>query len=232
MIIDAHTHLYGSVTSERSASGEEALCKVLDRAGIDRAVVAGLDSLDDNVLILHAVHHLPGRLIPFAYIDPKNPEPLGTNWCGIGEIYLRCGSAELPREYMRKTVDIARDRKIPILMHSGEYSYTAPFLIGGLAKTFPDVTWIIGHMGSLRYVFDTIEILRCYSNVYTDTSGMSSPQLLHRAVRRGCAERILFGSDYPFWDPVVERTRIEGAKLDSGVKRLILGENAARLFAG
>ena len=232
MIIDAHTHLHGSVTHNRSIGGEEALCKALDCAGIDRAIVAGLDSLDDNSAILRAAHHLPKRVIPFAYMDPKNPQPLETDWCGIGEIYLQCGSAELPREYMRKIVDISRERKIPILMHSGEYSYTAPFLIGGLAKTFPDVTWIIGHMGSLRYVFDTIEILRRYSNVYTDTSGMSSPQVLHWAVRAGCAERILFGSDYPFWDPVVERTRIEAAKLDSGVKRLILGENAERLFAG
>jgi len=231
MIIDAHTHLHGSVTSERSTGGEGAFCKALERAGIDRAIVAGLDSLDDNLPILHAAHHLPERVIPFAYMDPKNPQPLGTDWCGIGEIYLQCGSVELPREYMRKTVDIARERKIPILMHSGEYSYTAPFLIGGLAKTFPDVTWIIGHMGSLRYAFDTIEILRRYSNVYADTSGMSSPQILYRAVLMGCAGRILFGSDYPIWDPIVERTRIEAAKLDSGVKRLILGENAARLFA-
>jgi predicted TIM-barrel fold metal-dependent hydrolase len=54
--------------------------------------------------------------------------------------------------------------------------------------------------------------------------------MLRCAVDELGAERILFGSDYPFWHPAVERTRVDSAGLDRVSSRLILGENAQRLF--
>jgi hypothetical protein len=54
--------------------------------------------------------------------------------------------------------------------------------------------------------------------------------MLRRAVDEVGGERILFGSDYPFWHPAIERARVEAARLDRTSSRLILGENAQRLF--
>ena len=85
-------------------------------------------------------------------------------------------------------------------------------------------------MGSLNFVLDVIEILKSFPNAYTDTSGMTSHLMLQRAVNDCGAERILFGSDYPFWDPQVELRRIYVTDLGKDAERKILGENAARLI--
>jgi len=230
MIIDAHVHLSGSVGCGETVDGVNSLLAALDEAGIDGAVVAGLSDTAENGTLLRAGTSSPHRLFPFAHLEPEDPRLVGTGWRGIGEIYLPCGSARLPRQLMRPIAEIAEEEQLPILMHSGEFSYTAPLLLEDLARSFPNVTWIVGHMGSLRFALDAIDLMTRRPNVFADTSGMTSAHILRHAIDAGCAERLLFGSDYPFWDPVVERTRIESARLDPGVERLILGENAGRLL--
>jgi predicted TIM-barrel fold metal-dependent hydrolase len=103
-------------------------------------------------------------------------------------------------------------------------------MMAGMIRDFPDVAFILAHMGSLAFVQDAIEVAAAFSNTYLETSGMTSPAMLRRAVSEVGADRILFGSDYPFWHPAVERARIEGAKLDLASTKLIMGENAARLL--
>lgn len=85
-------------------------------------------------------------------------------------------------------------------------------------------------MGSIAFVLDAIEVAKMFPNIYLETSGMTSPSMLRRAVAECGPERILFGSDYPFWHPLVERARIEAADLDVATTRMILGENIARLL--
>jgi predicted TIM-barrel fold metal-dependent hydrolase len=44
------------------------------------------------------------------------------------------------------------------------------------------------------------------------------------------ADRILFGSDYPWIDPKGDIERINRLNISDDDKKLILGQNAARLF--
>jgi predicted TIM-barrel fold metal-dependent hydrolase len=44
------------------------------------------------------------------------------------------------------------------------------------------------------------------------------------------SDRILFGSDYPWINPRKDIERINGLNISDNDKKLILGENAARLF--
>jgi predicted TIM-barrel fold metal-dependent hydrolase len=85
-------------------------------------------------------------------------------------------------------------------------------------------------MGSLHYDLDAIELIKSYPNVFTDTSGMTSPIILRRAVYECGAKKLLFGSDYPFWHPEVEICRIYASGFTKQDELAILGENAARVF--
>jgi predicted TIM-barrel fold metal-dependent hydrolase len=44
------------------------------------------------------------------------------------------------------------------------------------------------------------------------------------------SDRILFGSDYPWINPAKDIERIRGLNISEDDKKLILGENAAKLF--
>ncbi|MFM9965218.1 MAG: amidohydrolase family protein [Planctomycetaceae bacterium] len=68
--------------------------------------------------------------------------------------------------------------------------------------------------------------------VFADTSSARSitPNLIEWAVREVGAERVLFGTDSPLYHTSMQRVRIDHADLTDREKRLILCENAERLF--
>ena len=69
-------------------------------------------------------------------------------------------------------------------------------------------------------------------NLFTDTSSARSitPKLIEWGVKEIGAERILFGTDTPLYFSSMQRIRIDHADLPEREKRMILCENAERLF--
>jgi uncharacterized protein len=237
MIIDAHVHLQGSVfRGDHNRSGPAQLLAALDEAGIQKAVVQSLSAGDDNGCLLTDCALHPDRLTPFVLEYPDSPglqnisKYIAAGARGIGEIYVRPGSKDTLTSYLAPLITVARTNRLPIFFHTGDFSYTAPILAAEVIHSNPDINFILGHMGSLYYVLDTIEILKAYPNAYADTSGMTSPLMLGRAMAECGAEKLLFGSDYPFWNPQVELRRIYVARLGQDAERKILSENAVKLF--
>lgn len=98
----------------------------------------------------------------------------------------------------------AADLGLPVMVHSypsdsgPSYDYSAPHRIARMAVAFPDVTWIIAHLGGVRFL-DVIPI-----ETYVDVSGMLlgvcdlwGVAFAERLLRRIGLERVLFGTDYP-----------------------------------
>src|SRR5438067_888502 len=71
-----------------------------------------------------------------------------------------------------------------------------------------------------------------HGNVFADTSSTRSitPNLIEWAVREIGAERVLYGTDSPLYFAPMQRARIDHADLSDHDKRLILCDNAIRLF--
>ena len=234
MIIDAHVHWRGGTYSGDHRGGPGDLFGALEQAGVSRAVVVGLDPEDDDSIV-DVTTEWKDRLAAFIDVDPAKAgmpavEEAVRVASGLGESYVRCGSSQLPEEYFRPVLEIAQAEELPVMLHTGDFSYTSPAMMGGMIQQFPKVTFILAHMGSLAFVWDAIEVARAWPNVYLETSGMTSPRMLRRAVDEIGPERILFGSDYPYWHPAVERARIETAELGEVVTQMILGENVSRLL--
>lgn len=234
MIIDAHVHWSGRVCPGDQRAGADDLFDAMEGAGVCKAVVVGLDP-EDRETIDKVANDYATRLAAFLDVVPAESTSTAVREAvpcavGLGESYIRCGSSELPEDYFRPVLEIARSGNLPVMLHTGDFSYTAPIMMAGMVRDFPDVTFILAHMGSLAFVRDAIEVARHLPNVYLETSGMTSAAMLRQAVADIGADRILFGSDYPFWHPAVERTRVEAAQLGQASTRLIMGENAARLL--
>lgn len=132
---------------------------------------------------------------------------------------------------------------LPITAHSGinidrKSAFGEPEKWIPVLEKFPDLKLILAHLGN-GFWDQTIEIADKFKGVMFDTaiaiSYIDSPTTLDNEeaidiIRTIGSDRILFGSDYPWINPAKDIERIRSLDISGDAKKLILGENAARLF--
>jgi len=124
-----------------------------------------------------------------------------------------------PKE-LKPVIDVVRKYDVPVQIHTGwapgaphpkpdqdprEYVEMAarvmrswPDYVGALLAEYPDVKFILAHIGGALAIPDGHEALRLlfwYDNTYVDTS-TSPVEIISEAVRGVGAERVMFGSDW------------------------------------
>lgn len=131
-------------------------------------------------------------------------------------------------------MEVLRAHGAPALIHCGHPIFTLPWSIEELARRFPDVPVIFGHMGhgNIVYINASIDIAQRNQNVYLETSGMPMHTKIAEAVQRVGRERVLFGSDIPFHDPTVELLKVEKSGLTDADLDWVRGRSAQQLFLG
>lgn len=107
--------------------------------------------------------------------------------------------------------------KLPVIFHVGDdrYDYSHPRRVRRLMELFPNLQVIAAHFGSYalyREAYDLLYDKDCFFDV------SSSLMFMDEGVAEGYinsygAERFVYGSDYPMWDPVVEMERFLKLKL-------------------
>jgi predicted TIM-barrel fold metal-dependent hydrolase len=138
-------------------------------------------------------------------------------------------------------------RNLPIIAHSGinvrpdaQTDLARPRRWLLVLAEFPTLRLILAHMGG-GFWDEAVQIARQHPQVLFDTAIAVShintgPQTWlddARAVeliRTIGADRVLFGSDYPWIDPKGDIERIRRLALTAEEKRKVLGENAARML--
>lgn len=130
-------------------------------------------------------------------------------------------------DYSREILSFAADHHAVILIHpEDDPHYILPY-----ADTYPDVTFIIAHLGSYGGSPYTDVITHAkHRNVYTDTSGIASTwnQVIEYTVSQVGSDHILFGTDT--YAASFQRGRIEYACISDTDKENILRRNSERLF--
>ncbi len=116
---------------------------------------------------------------------------------------------------------------------------TTPERLGRLVKRYPGIPFIAAHMGGLTAPFEEIRnYLPPSPNLFLDTSNashtLSKQEFIHLLKTHG-AEHIIFGTDWPWFDPAAEMalisTYLEEAGFSMKDKDAIFGGNIARLLA-
>lgn len=116
---------------------------------------------------------------------------------------------------------------------------TDPACISRLARTFSGIIFVGAHMGGLTAPFE--DIIRCLpaaDNIYLDTSNAAhtlNEDEFIRLLRVHGPDRIIFGTDWPWFDPGEEIRLIEGLLDRAGYtvndKSKVFGGNIAELMA-
>lgn len=138
-------------------------------------------------------------------------------------------------EQGRGIFEFAAANRLVVQIHSGEQN-SMPEDIVPFANEFPEARVILAHLGcgwdgDLTHQVRAICESR-HGNVFTDTSSTMSitSRLLEWAIAEVGAERILYGTDTPLYFAPMQRARIDHADAGAAEKRMILRENAVRLF--
>ncbi|HYV39752.1 MAG TPA: amidohydrolase family protein [Gemmataceae bacterium] len=239
MIIDCHCHAGQGDQLTAPWNTDAPLTAYLRRAraaGIDKTVVfAAFHSnyRQANAELAKIVARHRGRLIGFAFVHAKKDAGdihdmvchAVTRW-GFRGIKIH-GHDAMPT---REVCEAARAFKIPVLVDV----FGQAHVVDMFAPQFPDVNFIIPHLGSFsddwRTHLRVVEQLVRYPNVYADTSGVRGFDYLVDAVRKAGPRKLLFGSDGPWLHPGLELQKVRLLGLSPSGEALVLGGNLLRLL--
>ncbi len=254
--IDAHAH-YGryirkGLTDEIAdfMTGDAAVVvERARRANIALTIVSPLEALlprgggdpvQGNINAARIVAETDG-LLQYVVIDPLTP----ATYDQAAEMLQlpKCVGIKIhPEEHVypivehgRKIFEFAAKHKAVVLTHSSEQNSQASDFVPFI-NDFPEVRLILAHIGcgwdgDLTHQVRAIQRSK-HGNVFADTSSARSvtPKLIEWAVKEVGADKVLFGTDTPLYHSSMHRIRIDHADLSDQDKRLILRDNAIKLF--
>lgn len=239
--IDFHCHVGRGFEYSQEP---EALLREMDEWGVDGAVVCpvdrclAVDNREGNDTVLEAARAHPDRLFAFATANPwygqraveelRRALDLGARGIKLHPAlqgYLLCD------ELVHPLLALAQERRVPVYIHTGTPAYAQPFQLAELARRFPAVALVMGHMGSTDFWMDAVPAALQSDNILLDTS-WSLPQKVHRALAAVGEDRVLFSTDSPLSSLRVEMGCRRATELPAAVWDKVMGLNAQRLLGG
>lgn len=245
LVIDAHAHLGPYFALYAAQPDADHMVALMDRLGIDQTIISpdvaiGPDFRLGNDQAAEAAREHPGRLLPYCTIDPHGEnleaelercfDQLGAVGIKIhpsGHSYPADGPNYQPMW------EFAHERGTFVLSHTWKGSSDcAPETFGPLADKYPQVSIIFGHAGGGPSGYpEAMEVAEGHPNIFLDTCGsMFTSQWIEKMVERLGSEKIVFGTDHPFFDPRTDFGRVTMAHLSDEDKRNILGLNIGKLL--
>ncbi|QAA32340.1 amidohydrolase family protein [Clostridium manihotivorum] len=145
---------------------------------------------------------------------------------GLGEFTLAPGQVQLLKPIFSAAKDF---NNLPLWIHTfSPLAIDDIKAISLLAKQFPEVPVILGHLGGANWL-ETIKLAKESKNLFLDLSATFSTLVVSLAIKT-LPERTLFSSDAPYGNPLICRETIESVTNDSHVKDQVLGLNIAELL--
>jgi len=239
MIIDCHCHAGKGDRMTAPWNTEAAIGPYLRRARavrIAKTIVMAAFNNDYNKAngdVAKIIARYPDRLIGFAFVHAIRDagrifsmvEQAVRKWRFRG-IKIH-GVEAMPT---REVCETARAFRLPILVDV----ISRPEVMDMLAPQYPDVNFIVAHLGSYtddwRAHQQVVYQLARYPNVYADTSAVRRFDYIVEAIRRAGPRKLIFGSDGPWIHPSVELHKIQLLGLPKDQEALVLGGNVLRLL--
>ena len=239
-IVDCHAHGGGRKAIDRDDSVERYVQR-MDRVGIDVTCLsafppsAGATLQRHNDLVAQFTTAQPERFRGYCWVTPNYPEHvLGELARCIDELHFVGIKVHTHPQYpydgprYDAVYRFADEHHLPILAHTwGDVSVRQ---FAAMARKHPNARFLLGHT-SAGDININIEELDRTPNLYAELAfSGGTPRQTELLVRRIGAPRILWGSDTPLFAASHQIGKVVFADISDIDKRLILGENARRLF--
>ena len=259
-VIDAHCHIYPEKIAAKAVAGTDtfydtvarcdgtvnSLMKINEQVGIDHSLVQSVATTPRQVrsinsFIADCVTQSGGKLTGLGTLHPDSDDLRGDVEhlikLGLIGIKLHPDIQQFKIDDYRclKIYELCEEFHLPILMHTGDsrYDYSNPNRLIPVLQIYTDLTLIGAHFGGWSIWEKASRLLCDIPNLYVDCS--SSMQWIDDAatveiIRRYGADRVLFGTDYPMWSPLEELPHFMRLPLSDDERRVILSENARKVF--
>lgn len=221
------------------------LAREMDGLGIVRSVILPIDLPLISRNAEDALAAIRGRpeMIGFASVHPYAPnlarrldEQIAAGARGI-KVHPAVQVVPPQNHRAMRLYRLCAQRRLPILFHCGPVGIE-PWLQRRLTQVRhyrrpiaenPDATIVLGHSGALQ-LGEALALARRYPNVWLEVSSQSLPGV-RRILAEADPDRVLFGTDWPFYPQAIQLAKVflatEG---NEALRRKVLYGNAARLF--
>lgn len=242
-IIDAHDHI-GPWNNFRVSGGgsTEALVARADQLGVHRLCLTahaaiGPDMHLGNDIVQDALRRFPDRAMGYVTIKPCPEEEMLAELKARFQIPGFFGVKLHPDLHGRQAADpvyapayaFAASMRVPVLIHT--WSNQNVYDTEKMARAYPCAFFIIAHLGGTPDALENaLAVIARNDNVFGDTALSAAPkENIAYAVKKIGAEKLLFGTDMPFYDPSFTLSRVLCAGLDDKALQNVLGGNVIRL---
>lgn len=240
-IIDFHTHIYPDAIAGKAADsirqfyqidgcGLDGTVNLLlrhgEEAGISRYVVLPVGLKPDHVSQINdfilSQTKLHSEFIGFGTLHAAMPNLLEETQ-RILDIGLR--GVKMHPDFQRFNIDDERlypvyeilQDKAPLVLHMGDtrYNFSHPIRLRHILEQFPKLTVVAAHFGGYSMQETAYEILKdrdCYFDITSSIVFMQEGSA-EKYIRAYGPDRMVFGTDFPLWDPVTEVKRFLSLKL-------------------
>lgn len=249
-IIDVHCY-YGGFGFPQYVATLPELLDFMEREGVEKAILMSsmgiqYDFVAGNAELAEAIAP-HDNLLGYVYINMHYPELCEEEM----ERYLRTDKfvgVKYNGEYSRAAACAPENREIfarleqeyrkPLLLHTwglpehgNAVAYSLPSQALELAQQHPELTVIMGHMGGTEWM-SAIRAAAQAPNLYMDMqSSIADRDKVAAAVSHLGAHKVLFGSGSVDWLFMVQKGAVLEAAITEAERRMVLSENARRLFS-
>lgn len=223
------------------------LQRSMKKYGIYRSVVLPIEYASEKeeipVLELIRICRKYREIIPFCSVDPLDPKAKDRL-----KYYLAQGARGLklhpnlqnfrPSDTICLEIcEEASRYSIPVIFHTGtkgteshpEWIPSNLENFESLFPMFPRTIFVLGHMGISQYR-QAIRLAQRYQNIYLEISGQPAAHI-RQAIESVGGDKILFGSDWPLWDPTHPLKAVwDATGEDPTLRKRILYENAREIL--
>ena len=256
--IDVHAHIFPEKIREKavaaigdfydipmeSKGSDEDLLSFKESAGIEKFCVLSVATVPKQVVSINNFLHQElvdhPEFLGFATLHPDLEEiddeierviSMGFTGIKLHADFQQFDIDSDKAQHMYKVID----GRLPILFHMGDArtSYTKPEKLLRLTKLFPNQVFIGAHFGGYSAWDDAEEYLLGKTGIYIDTSSSLfklPPERASRLIYKHGPDKVLFGTDYPMWNPVEELERFMKVEMKDSDRENIFYNNAAKLY--
>ncbi len=224
----------------------EDLLRRCDEVGIEKCVIHSVATKPEQVrsinrFLAKTSEAYAGRFLPFGTVhqDCEDMEDVVEEICALGfrgiKLHPDIQKVSLNDPRCMRLFRACRGR-LMVLFHAGDdrYAYSNPAQILPVLEAFPDITFIGAHLCGYHVWDEAVsQMAGRFPNLYVDCSSSSfamPPEVFRDYIEAYGTDRVLFGSDYPMWDPREEYRHLASLGFSQKTLEDIYWNNAAALL--
>jgi predicted TIM-barrel fold metal-dependent hydrolase len=245
-IYDMHGHMGSHPSIYFPRPDVDAMVRTMDECGVRFLVFSHHHALHGpdigNRPSPEAVRRYPDRLRAYWVVNPNYPEQLEAALPNlealIPDVYLGFKflsdyhGIALTDDRYRPAWEVAQERELLVLVHTwGGSPLDGPDVVRPMAERYPRVRLLLGH--SCHGEWDkAVALARDYEHIYLELTAVFDDRgILEKFSREVGSDRLLFGTDLPWFDPHQAVGALITAHIDDEDRHNICHRNAERLLA-